>query len=207
MVINNDSHVNPYLPTHEEYLETLKKHKNERHRLVIPRRWVDSIWNVHQLTSKARLGLKHLSIRTGPTRKGLFLVMAAELSRVGKKSPRSTSLTASRLQDNGDLLLTPFERNIEVWRQLWRVVERSEVVVQIVDARNPLLYRCNDLETYVKEISSTKRNILLINKADLLTEDQRQVVHLLRVSSYTAERRGLPIFVTAMWISLSSPQH
>lgn len=37
--------------------------------------------------------------------------------------------------------ITPFERNIEVWRQLWRVVERSDVVVQIVDARNPLLYR------------------------------------------------------------------
>jgi large subunit GTPase 1 len=41
--------------------------------------------------------------------------------------------------------ITPFERNIEVWRQLWRVVERSQVIVQIVDARNPLLYRCEDL--------------------------------------------------------------
>jgi len=37
--------------------------------------------------------------------------------------------------------ITPFERNVEVWRQLWRVVERSNVVVQIVDARHPLLYR------------------------------------------------------------------
>lgn len=37
--------------------------------------------------------------------------------------------------------ITPFERNIEVWRQLWRVVEKSHIIVQIVDARNPLLYR------------------------------------------------------------------
>jgi hypothetical protein len=37
------------------------------------------------------------------------------------------------------LTLTPFERNIEVWRQLWRVVERCDVIVQIVDARDPLL--------------------------------------------------------------------
>lgn len=37
--------------------------------------------------------------------------------------------------------ITPFERNIEVWRQLWRVVEKSEIVVQILDGRNPLLYR------------------------------------------------------------------
>ena len=28
------------------------------------------------------------------------------------------------LQDNEDLLLTPFEKNLEVWRQLWRVIER-----------------------------------------------------------------------------------
>jgi large subunit GTPase 1 len=36
--------------------------------------------------------------------------------------------------------VTPFEKNIEVWRQLWRVLERSDLVCQIVDARNPLLY-------------------------------------------------------------------
>lgn len=42
------------------------------------------------------------------------------------------------LTENNDLLLTPFERNLEVWRQLWRVVERCDLVVQIVDARNPL---------------------------------------------------------------------
>ena len=29
------------------------------------------------------------------------------------------------------LVLTPFEKNLEVWRQLWRAVERSHVVVQV----------------------------------------------------------------------------
>lgn len=36
--------------------------------------------------------------------------------------------------------VTPFEKNLEVWRQLWRVLERSDLICQIVDARNPLLY-------------------------------------------------------------------
>ena len=74
----------------------------------------------------------------------------------------------------------------------------SHVVVQIVDARNPLLFRCEDLvggpscvpgmmgsnffiflffgdcqEKYVKEVDSKKVNILLISKADLLTCRQR----------------------------------
>ncbi|KAJ1676115.1 hypothetical protein EV182_008855, partial [Spiromyces aspiralis] len=61
-----------------------------------------------------------------------------------------------------------------VWRQLWRVLERSHLVVQIVDARNPLLFRCINLEAYVKEIDLQKGNVLLINKADMLTENQRK---------------------------------
>ncbi len=49
------------------------------------------------------------------------------------------------------------------------------MVVQIVDARNPLLFRCEDLETYVRESSADnqKVNVILINKADLLTDKQR----------------------------------
>lgn len=76
-------------------------------------------------------------------------------------------------ETNDDLLLTPFERNIEVWKQLWRVVERSDLIVQIVDARNPLLFRSVDLENYVKELDERKQNLLLVNKADLLTKKQR----------------------------------
>ncbi len=49
------------------------------------------------------------------------------------------------------------------------------MVVQIADARNPLLFRCEDLETYVRELSpdNKKLNVILINKADLLTDEQR----------------------------------
>ena len=68
---------------------------------------------------------------------------------------------------------TPFEKNLEVWRQLWRVIERSDIVVQIVDARNPLFYRSGDLETYVKEVGAGKQCLLVINKADFLTVKQR----------------------------------
>lgn len=47
-----------------------------------------------------------------------------------------------RLEASSDHLeVTPFEKNLEVWRQLWHVRERSDIMVQIVDARNPLFYR------------------------------------------------------------------
>ncbi|EDW82654.1 uncharacterized protein Dwil_GK10107 [Drosophila willistoni] len=78
------------------------------------------------------------------------------------------------LQEDEEILMTPYEKNLEFWRQLWRVVERSDVVVQIVDARNPLLFRSLDLELYVKEVKSTKMNMILVNKSDLLTQEQRK---------------------------------
>jgi large subunit GTPase 1 len=48
----------------------------------------------------------------------------------------------AQLEENEkSLTVTPFEKNLEVWKQLWRVVERSDIVVQIVDARNPTFFR------------------------------------------------------------------
>jgi large subunit GTPase 1 len=111
------------------------------------------------------------------------------------------------------LLLTPFERNLEVWRQLWRTCERSDLVVQIVDARNPLNFRSEDLERYVLELNETnggqdedpddeaeadqgegpsisepkprRQNLLLINKSDLLTQKQRCVLLVNQLPLFT----------------------
>lgn len=77
-------------------------------------------------------------------------------------------------QENEAILMTPYEKNLEFWRQLWRVVEKSDVVVQIVDARNPLLFRSEDLENYVQEVDPNKKNVLLLNKADFLNDSQRK---------------------------------
>lgn len=58
-----------------------------------------------------------------------------------------------RLEEQEGVLLTPFEKNLEVWRQLWRVIERSDVIAQVVDARDPLFYRSADLESYARYAS------------------------------------------------------
>jgi len=72
-------------------------------------------------------------------------------------------------EQNIHFAITPFEKNIEIWRQLWMVVDKADLLVQIVDGRNPLYYRCDDLESYVKEINPKKETVLLINKADLMS--------------------------------------
>ncbi|GLA15049.1 hypothetical protein AnigIFM63309_010048 [Aspergillus niger] len=135
---------NPYLLSAAEEKSAVKKHKQNKNRLTVPRR---PKWD--QSTTRQQLELMERESFLN-WRRGL-----------------------AELQENQDLLMTPFERNLEVWRQLWRVIERSDLVVQIVDARNPLLYRSEDLESYVKEIDPKKQNLLLVNKADMLTEAQR----------------------------------
>ena len=69
--------------------------------------------------------------------------------------------------------VTPYEKNLHVWRQLWRVLERSAVVVQIVDARNPLFYLSDDLRAYAMD-ELGKPMLILVNKSDYLTERQRR---------------------------------
>ncbi|GAB4815090.1 hypothetical protein N2152v2_002136 [Parachlorella kessleri] len=78
------------------------------------------------------------------------------------------------LEQEEHLVLTPFEKNLEVWRQLWRVLERSDIVVQVLDSRDPLTYRSQDLERYARELHPTKRSLLLLNKADLLPAELRR---------------------------------
>ena len=48
------------------------------------------------------------------------------------------------------------------------------MIVQVVDARDPLFFESSDLSIYVKEVDSRKESVLLLNKADLLTEEQRK---------------------------------
>lgn len=59
---------------------------------------------------------------------------------------------ASQEQNAVNLAITPFEKNIEVWRQLWRVIEKSDVLIQIVDARNPEFFYASDLEKYIQDV-------------------------------------------------------
>lgn len=135
---------NPYLLSAAEERAAVGKQKAHKDRLTVPRR-------------------PHWDETTTPD----------ELDRMERDALLSWRRGLAELAENNDLLMTPFERNLEVWRQLWRVIERSDLVVQIVDARDPLLFRSDDLEVYVKHVDPRKENLLLVNKSDMMTLEQR----------------------------------
>ncbi|GAA5925872.1 hypothetical protein JCM3775_005140 [Rhodotorula graminis] len=166
---------NPYLLTPQQEAELRNKQSANSQRLQVPRR---PAWTRDMTT--------------------------VELERQERDAFLEWRRGLADLQDNQALLLTPFERNLEVWRQLWRTLERSDLIVQIVDARNPLTFRSEDLERYVLELNGPegdnddeesegegenvddkgegtskkpkprRQNLLLINKSDLLTRGQRE---------------------------------
>lgn len=143
-IIHTDQR-NPYLLSAAEERSAIRKQAAKKNRLTVPRR-------------------PHWDESTTPQ----------ELDQHERASLLDWRRGLADLQESDDLLMTPFERNLEVWRQLWRVIERSDLVVQIVDARNPLLFRSEDLEKYVKEVNPKKNNLLLVNKADMMTLPQRE---------------------------------
>jgi len=79
---------------------------------------------------------------------------------------------AEEEEKNINLVLTPFEKNPEVWKQLWLVMEKADLLIQIVDSRNPYFFRSEDLETAIKE--KGKDYFMLVNKADLLNDKMRK---------------------------------
>ena len=61
--------------------------------------------------------------------------IVSDLHSVSPLQERTSFLVWRRnlalLEEEEGLVLTPFEKNLEVWRQLWRVLERSDIVVQV----------------------------------------------------------------------------
>lgn len=55
-----------------------------------------------------------------------------------------------------------------IWGELHKVVDSSDVVIQVLDARDPMGTRSGYLERFMKRQCKHKHMILLLNKADLI---------------------------------------
>lgn len=70
-----------------------------------------------------------------------------------------------------------------IWNELYKVMDSSDVVVHVLDARDPMGTRCDKVEKYVEE-SKHKHLIYVLNKVDLV-----------------------PTGVTAKWLKFFSSKH
>ena len=55
-----------------------------------------------------------------------------------------------------------------IWNELYKVIDSSDVVIHVLDARDPLGTRCRSVEKYIKEEAPHKHLVFLLNKCDLV---------------------------------------
>lgn len=85
----------------------------------------------------------------------------------------------SQYQDKEAVQISPFERNIEVWKHLMFVMHKCDVLIQVLDARNPLFYWIDDIPEYLRKMDDKKTCLALLNKSDLLSQPQMYVINML----------------------------
>jgi nuclear GTP-binding protein len=56
-----------------------------------------------------------------------------------------------------------------IWGELYKVLDSSDVVIQVLDARDPEGTRCRFIEQHIRKNSRHKHLLLLLNKCDLVS--------------------------------------
>jgi nuclear GTP-binding protein len=76
--------------------------------------------------------------------------------------------------DEGPALTTAREsvfskgQSKRIWNELYKVIDSSDVVIHVLDARDPNGTRCRSIEKYIREEAPHKHLIFVLNKTDLV---------------------------------------
>lgn len=76
--------------------------------------------------------------------------------------------------DEGPILTTAREsvfskgQSKRIWNELYKVIDSSDVVIHVLDARDPNGTRCRSIEKYIREEAPHKHLIFVLNKCDLV---------------------------------------
>ncbi|KAF7723778.1 Guanine nucleotide-binding-like protein 1 [Apophysomyces ossiformis] len=91
--------------------------------------------------------------------------------------------------------LSWFEHNLEVWRQLWRVLEISDIILVIMDIRHPLLHFPRALYNYVvKDLGRKIVGVDLVSEFTVFAwrkyfEEQFPELHIACFSCYPRDEK------------------
>ena len=55
-----------------------------------------------------------------------------------------------------------------IWNELYKVIDSSDVVIHVLDARDPEGTRCRSVEKYIREEAPHKHLVFVLNKCDLV---------------------------------------
>ncbi|MQL99622.1 hypothetical protein Taro_032347 [Colocasia esculenta] len=168
----------------EFFMEELQNRLSSNYNVILKERKLPmSLLNDHQKQARAHLlDTEPFQDAFGPKRKRKrpkllaldyeSLVKTADGSQ-GAFEQKVAANTGEINEEDGlrDLVRhTMFEKgqSKRIWGELYKVIDSSDVVVQVLDARDPQGTRCHHLEKHLKEHCRHKHMILLLNKCDLV---------------------------------------
>ncbi|KAH7692239.1 nuclear GTP-binding protein [Dioscorea alata] len=169
----------------EFFREELQNRLSSNYNVILKERKLPmSLLNDHQKQAKAHLlDTEPFEDAFGPKRKRKrpkllasdyeSLVQRADGSQDNFEQKSANKLSGEVNEEDGfrDLVRhSMFDKgqSKRIWGELYKVVDSSDVVVQVLDARDPQGTRCPHLEKHLKEQCKHKHMVLLLNKCDLI---------------------------------------
>ncbi|XP_043475681.1 guanine nucleotide-binding protein-like 3 homolog [Leptopilina heterotoma] len=105
------------------------------------------------------------------------------VSDAEKKQIEFENLLSSNSKDSRGLVLKEENSLKAYYKEFKKVLESADVILEVVDARDPLGTRCKQVEEAVRSAKGNKRLVIVLNKADLVPrENLDQWLKYLRAS-------------------------
>ncbi|KAK7324588.1 hypothetical protein VNO77_28268 [Canavalia gladiata] len=169
----------------EFFREELQNRMSSNYNVILKEKKLPlSLLNDHQKQARVHLlDREPFQDAFGPkTKRKRPILLAADYESLVKKADGSqdafeqkygSGVSAEANDGDGfrDLVRhTMFEKgqSKRIWGELYKVIDSSDVVVQVLDARDPQGTRCYHLEKHLKENCKHKHMVLLLNKCDLV---------------------------------------
>ncbi|KAG1144665.1 hypothetical protein G6F37_004573 [Rhizopus arrhizus] len=97
------------------------------------------------------------------------------------KVDKDSSLLANKESDYSDAARAWYlqaGQSKRIWNELYKVIDSSDIIIHVLDARDPIGTRCRNVENFIRKEKPHKQLIFVLNKCDLV-----------------------PTWVTARWVS------
>ncbi|KAI9682074.1 MAG: GTPase required for pre-60S ribosomal subunit nuclear export and maturation [Caeruleum heppii] len=124
---------------------------------------------------RVKLGVSSLEDLVGETHKNYdsYKDRLEEKHLLGGNAGQDNDIPEDEAEDDGGISLAReaiFSKgqSKRIWNELYKVIDSSDVVIHVLDARDPLGTRCRSVEKYIKEEAAHKHLIFVLNKCDLV---------------------------------------
>lgn len=174
---NKHNHSNKEKTIVRQKFHDLKKQVNELPRLKNHKTMVlQDLENKKQSTSRDQLieslnqKLKSEEQQINNSLSYSQLMMNSKKSQILLNENRQNIMDIDESDEEREIKIKDNEFSKKAFvKDLKKVVEASDVVIQVLDARDPLAYRSKELEDLIKSYPDKKKMIMILNKIDLIS--------------------------------------